>query len=100
MAAPTPCPYPVWHKRATPQPALRATLPHGEGNGRNGFPRADALGMTYIFRLVYLHGHCEEGPCPDAAIRFPRPFFIIYYLFFILYSFYEPQSSGHGPAKE
>ena len=57
--------------------------------------------MTYIFHLVYLPGHCEEGQGPDAAIRIPRPpFFIIYYLFFILYSFYEPQSSGHGRAKE
>ena len=60
----------------------------GEAKERgNGFPRADALGMTYIFCLVYLHGHCEEGPCPDAAIRIPRPhslFSILYSLFFRL----------------
>ena len=57
--------------------------------------------MTYIFCLVYLRGHCEEGHGPDAAIRISRPpVFITYYLFFILYSFYEPQSGAYGLAKE
>ena len=64
-------------------------------------PTGYALGMTDVFCPAYLPGHCEEGPCPDAAIRIPpSPFFIIYYLFFILYSFAEPQSSSHGRAKE
>ena len=56
--------------------------------------------MTYILCLASRHGHCEEGHGPDAAIRSPVSFFIIYYLFFILYSFYEPQSGAYGLAKE
>ena len=57
--------------------------------------------MTHIFCLVYPHSHCEEGHDPDAAIRISRPpVFITYYLFFILYSFYEPQSGAYSPAKE
>ena len=43
-----------------------------EGTGdadSHGCSFADTLGMTDLFYLAYLPGHCEEGPCPDAAIR-------------------------------
>ena len=52
--------------------------------------------MTDIFCLADSHGHCEEGHGPDAAIRSPVPLFIIYYLFFILYSFPRPLASPAG----
>ena len=55
---------------------LRGKCPEGAIGGfrplsaeKSGFPRADALGMTIVFCLAYFHGHCEEGLCPDAAIR-------------------------------
>ena len=69
-----PC-FPLWGcARRRVQASNRPTaFPAGEAREGNGFPRAKALGMTYIFCLVYLHGHCEEGQGPDAAIRIPRP---------------------------
>ena len=49
--------------------------PSRGGKDKYGFPRASALGMTYIVHPTHLHGHCEEGFIPDAAIRIPRSLF-------------------------